>query len=326
MLYVLPAQGREDVSITHHEPPHTSAALLPYVEATVTTGSFGKLTVQEDSGYDCYFSLNTFEIREPTAISVLNQEAVAMLTYMLKGQSSFSIDGEHDVSISEGYYYLLYVPEGLHPIQLEPGNYTFVHIKLMPPLLEKLCFKHYALYNVWASAEERLPVGVLQACSPINGRVRDTLNRLLYCPLEEEERALFQEARVMDLLLLYVEDLSARTRDVPGRFNFTAADIQAIKEAGELKIERAGDPLLLKDIAKKTNLHPRKLQEGIKLVYGKGARALTIESRMEKAKALLLQGDMPIADIAYEVGYSNDSAFIRAFKRHVGVTPASYRK
>ncbi len=48
--------------------------------------------------------------------------------------------------------------------------------------------------------------------------------------------------------------------------------------------------------------------------------------RIEKAKQLLSDSEMSIREIAQAVGYSNDIAIIRAFKRYEGITPGKYRE
>lgn len=47
--------------------------------------------------------------------------------------------------------------------------------------------------------------------------------------------------------------------------------------------------------------------------------------RMEKARDLLRIRALSLADVAHRSGYSTDMAFIRAFKRHFGVTPGQFR-
>ena len=47
--------------------------------------------------------------------------------------------------------------------------------------------------------------------------------------------------------------------------------------------------------------------------------------RMKKATHMLLRGDS-IGAIAQAVGYENDAAFGKAFKRHMGTTPGEYRR
>lgn len=48
------------------------------------------------------------------------------------------------------------------------------------------------------------------------------------------------------------------------------------------------------------------------------------EIRMEKAKALLLEKEATVKDVAGQVGYLNTSSFIRKFKSLYGVTPLQY--
>ena len=47
--------------------------------------------------------------------------------------------------------------------------------------------------------------------------------------------------------------------------------------------------------------------------------------RLEKAKTLLRQRDLPIAFICHEVGFKNQSHFTRVFRQHFQITPKAYR-
>ena len=51
-----------------------------------------------------------------------------------------------------------------------------------------------------------------------------------------------------------------------------------------------------------------------------------IGERMELAKARLKTLHAPVSEIALGVGYEDVSRFSRHFRRHVGVTPAAFRK
>ena len=48
--------------------------------------------------------------------------------------------------------------------------------------------------------------------------------------------------------------------------------------------------------------------------------------RLELAAARLLDSDDSIAQIAVDIGYDSEASFNRAFKRHVGAPPATWRK
>ncbi len=48
--------------------------------------------------------------------------------------------------------------------------------------------------------------------------------------------------------------------------------------------------------------------------------------RVEKAKSLLLESDIQISRICYDVGFNSKSTFYAAFKKVTGLTPGNYRK
>ncbi len=47
--------------------------------------------------------------------------------------------------------------------------------------------------------------------------------------------------------------------------------------------------------------------------------------KIEKAQLILLTDDMPIKNIAYLLGYEDQSYFNRFFKKIIGMTPQKYR-
>lgn len=59
---------------------------------------------------------------------------------------------------------------------------------------------------------------------------------------------------------------------------------------------------------------------------GMGLREYLINVRMEKARALLSNTDMPIIAVAVNVGYDDVSAFTRRFKHHVGMPPTHFKR
>ena len=50
------------------------------------------------------------------------------------------------------------------------------------------------------------------------------------------------------------------------------------------------------------------------------------EIRIQASQSLLIETDMKIHEIAFEIGYDNTNYFISHFKKFVGTTPAEYRK
>lgn len=51
---------------------------------------------------------------------------------------------------------------------------------------------------------------------------------------------------------------------------------------------------------------------------------LVMASRMRLAKDWLTESDMPVAEIAAELGYSDVSNLARAFRRETGISPRAF--
>jgi AraC-like DNA-binding protein len=78
------------------------------------------------------------------------------------------------------------------------------------------------------------------------------------------------------------------------------------------------------DIAHLLTMHRRTLSRRLK-GDGMGYRAITNEIRFEIARQLLQDTQVPLAQIAAALGYSEASAFTRAFRRWSGQTPTTWR-
>ncbi|MCH7316219.1 helix-turn-helix domain-containing protein [Acinetobacter sp. ANC 3882] len=85
-----------------------------------------------------------------------------------------------------------------------------------------------------------------------------------------------------------------------------------------------GEPYLIK-VAKKMRLTPRVLSKRIRS-EGEEFKLLVKQKRHEKALALLKNEDVRLSDVAYTLGYTEHSAFTRAFKNWAGCSPCQFRK
>jgi AraC-like DNA-binding protein len=47
--------------------------------------------------------------------------------------------------------------------------------------------------------------------------------------------------------------------------------------------------------------------------------------RLERAKELLLESDLPLVEVAASVGFQTQAHFTEVFHKHTGVTPRAFR-
>ena len=81
-----------------------------------------------------------------------------------------------------------------------------------------------------------------------------------------------------------------------------------------------------KDLAKRCGMTTFRFSRLFKEVYGLGFMDYVLGKRMDSAKDLLDNSQMPITSIGYEVGFKDPSYFARAFKQYAGCTPSEYRQ
>lgn len=86
-----------------------------------------------------------------------------------------------------------------------------------------------------------------------------------------------------------------------------------------------GDPPSLETVARELALSPRHLQNRLK-EEGTSYRALLEQVRREFALRSLEDGESSLADITFLLGFAEQSAFQRAFKKWTGMTPGAYRR
>lgn len=75
----------------------------------------------------------------------------------------------------------------------------------------------------------------------------------------------------------------------------------------------------------KFNMTPTYLSKLFKNYTGKSLLDFINMVRIEKAKELLEQEELTVAQVAEMVGFSNSNAFIRVFKKYEGITPGKYK-
>lgn len=79
------------------------------------------------------------------------------------------------------------------------------------------------------------------------------------------------------------------------------------------------------DLAGVACLSPYHFSRSFKLALGVGPQRYIMQRRLERAKTLLRRNDQPLAWIAQEAGFSDQSHLTSLFRHEVGVTPGRFR-
>jgi len=85
-------------------------------------------------------------------------------------------------------------------------------------------------------------------------------------------------------------------------------------------------PIALEQIAAATDLSVFRVSHLVKQNTGKSVLQHIMQLRIQKARQLLERSSLSCSEIAYELGFCDQSYFIKHFKRLTGTTPRRYRR
>jgi AraC family transcriptional regulator len=80
----------------------------------------------------------------------------------------------------------------------------------------------------------------------------------------------------------------------------------------------------LTELAALVQISPHYFSQLFKQSTGTTPHKFVISCRVERAKELLLQGQLTIAEVAFIVGFANQSHLNRHFKKILNVTPRQF--
>ena len=92
--------------------------------------------------------------------------------------------------------------------------------------------------------------------------------------------------------------------------------IHQLLDSGDLSVERIAVPL---------NISPRHLRRKLSQ-EGTSYEQLLDEVRRESAMRMIIEGNLSLTSIAYEMGFLDPSSFTRAFRRWTGMSPTAFRE
>ena len=87
-----------------------------------------------------------------------------------------------------------------------------------------------------------------------------------------------------------------------------------------------GGPLPLQEIASASGLSPVHFARQFKRAVGLAPHQYVMRARVERAKRLLTQTDLAVAEIAFDCGFSHQEHLTRVFRQLSGTTPALFRR
>ncbi len=138
-------------------------------------------------------------------------------------------------------------------------------------------------------------------------------------------RKLFHQAKALEFISLFMDSQEASEVSIESCPYISGnLDLEKIRKARDIVTDSVANPPKISELARVVGTNEFKLKVGFKQLFGTTVYGYLNNYRMDLAMDILQKGDLQIKEVAYQVGYTNPSHFISAFKRKFGVTPKQY--
>jgi AraC family transcriptional regulator len=182
---------------------------------------------------------------------------------------------------------------------------------------------------VLRAADEARPAGgrtveVIEGYSPNDPVVRSVGLALLgELEMEGPGGRLYAES-LANLLAVHLLRHYTSSNAVAGRFKggLSANKLRRVKA---FIADNYESDLSLSELADVTGMSTFHFAREFKRTTGTSPHQYLIKYRIERAKALLSESEMPLVEVSSRLGFSHQSHFTRLFRKLTGTTPLSYR-
>lgn len=247
---------------------------------------------------------------------------VIQFYFCLKGKITFSFyGGRYQQELTEGRSFLFYNPE--KNLQQEISFLADSRMLCLFITVEKL---HALFVNDFSDLTFLNSENInkkFYAENPITPNLRLVLDQLAHVQTIPTNENLYYMGKAFELLSFYF-DRSNETDQANCPFLLDENNVQKIRQAKKIVIDNMIDPPGLKEISRRIGLNEYQLKVGFKNIYGSSVFQFLNDYKMEYARKLLDDRAHKVNEVSEEVGYSNPSHFIAAFKRKYGITPKKY--
>ncbi|MBD2253827.1 helix-turn-helix transcriptional regulator [Nostoc parmelioides] len=150
------------------------------------------------------------------------------------------------------------------------------------------------------------------------------LQQILNCPYQGMMKRMYLESKVLELLVLLVEEDVAARQGKHDTFSLKPDDVERIHYAKEVLLRNLDNPPSLMDLSRQVGLNDCTLKRGFRLVFGTTVFSYLHHHRLEQARKLLVTGETSISKAARSVGFASRSYFASAFRKKFGINPKEF--
>ena len=104
-----------------------------------------------------------------------------------------------------------------------------------------------------------------------------------------------------------------------------AANTKIIEKISAYLLKNIDQNIPISNLSDRFGITARRLQQGFKLLFGKNVHEYIVQNRLDKAKKMLRDSNIPVKSIALTLGYKDVQNFSAAYKKRYNQSPSAVR-
>ena len=313
--------GEEAIRFTKGYPTGMEQYRIPCNHVYYSTGTFGKILIQEIVTPNFTVCYTVYQINEDLDLGLRSDHSLLVMEMGIENELQWNLASLERFSIRETCWNLFYLPDPVGICSFKKGTYICFDILFSIELL--LSFREYFpfLSGFLSTISKGQPALLLQRSSPFSIEASDIVHRVLTYHYEKEILFLYTDHYVRNLVLVLLHE----TGDIQSMYDEVSSDVAKMyKVQKQLESDLAHAPNLDR-IASDLAMSLSKLNKYFTKMFGQSPKEYWKECRLEKAADELKKPMKPVKQIAKELGY-RPGTFIDAFKKKFGMTPNEWRR
>ncbi len=286
----------------------------------------GQACLQEFDGLLGYINLLDVAVSSDIVIPVRVKRSDMHIIYVLSDDSAIQIKDigqqtSYSIACNRGRYF--YLTRGDYEIYILAGSCTLVNFYFRGSIFRDgnerpFQFLHH-LVDAYRNGDKR-------SCCSIDFRVGPrTISLMKSIAAKIKKGDLDSEVNILWAIKKLIQLSKEKIFEEYEKISQSQAQSKAAYSAIKQAVAAHGQDFKLEDIAYRFGISKDYLHQLIHSYYGQSPQELKIAFMVRLAKKYIADG-MHTDEIAYELGYTSPSSFVRFFKNQTGMTPTAYFK
>ena len=246
------------------------------------------------------------------------------MLFSIRSDSFYSFDtaGKTAYKFSTMEHNILTLPGGEVSVDLACSDQIeSLSINLSPELFLNYFPATNPLFSKFrASIQKQIPYRMSKKNLPIIPKINTLLYEIVHCPLNGYSKRLYIEAKIIELLAIQFDQFEQLSTG-PVSAQLKNGEIEKMHQSQQIISKNPEKNFSLKELSRHVGTNEYNLKKHFKQVFSSTVFGYIQKFRMEKAKEMLTDGKLKIAEISRQLGYKHATHFTAAFKKHFGFLP-----